>query len=280
MKHSLLYCLAAGSLALSFFFERAPDASVAVRATVAPAVAEASLLPALMNESAAEFPNRAGTPANTPAAKPVAPTAAQLTASRDSLTYHYYAQTLGLHLAFDENKDLLRSVTDWMGTPYRYGNNSRHGTDCSGFVTRVFREVYGITLQRSSRSMFTTTKHVAKSEMQTGDLVFFRRGRGPIYHVGIYLKDGKFAHSACNGGVMVSSLSQPYYHRNFYAAGRVRAVEETTAAAEYGPPLVNAIMRPAHGRALFCGRTRSRVGLKKSWPALNPAQAPQSVLRN
>ncbi len=223
MKHSLLYCLAATSLALSFFFERAPEASVTARAIAAPVVAEASLLPALTIGAPAPEPRD---PSNPPATKP---TPAELAASRDSLTYHYYAQTLGLHLAFDENKDLLRSVTDWIGTPYRYGNNSRHGTDCSGFVTRVFREVYGITLQRSSRSIFSTTKHVAKSEMQTGDLVFFRRGHGPIYHVGIYLKDGKFAHSACNGGVMVSSLHQDYYRRNFYAAGRVRAAEEATA---------------------------------------------------
>ncbi|GAB3331457.1 C40 family peptidase [Hymenobacter humi] len=229
MKHSILYCLAAGSLALSFFFERSPDASLTSRAAVAPVVAEASLLPALtMTEPAAELPARAAnTPANGP--KAGAPTAEELAASRDSLAYHYYAQTLGLRLAFDENKDLLRTVTDWIGTPYRYGNNSRRGTDCSGFVTRVFREVYGITLQRSSRSMFTTTKHIAKSEMKTGDLVFFRRGKGPIYHVGIYLKNGKFAHSATNGGVMVSSLSQPYYQRNFYAAGRVRAAAEADA---------------------------------------------------
>ena len=175
-------------------------------------------------------PATADAPTSTPPTKP-AHTPAELAASRDSLTYHYYAQTLGLHLAFDENKDLLRTVTDWIGTPYSYGNNSQKGTDCSGFVTRVFREVYGITLKRSSRSMFTTTERVAKSEMKTGDLVFFRRGHGPIYHVGIYLKDGKFAHSATNGGVMVSSLNQPYYHRNFYAAGRVKAAEAADEAA-------------------------------------------------
>ncbi|WP_201977833.1 C40 family peptidase [Hymenobacter rubidus] len=221
MKNSLLYCLAAGSLALSFFFERAPDASVTARATSAPVVAEASLLPALtMDESTFEL-RADGNPGS--GEKPAAPTPAELAASRDSLTYHYYAQTLGLHLAFNENKDLLRTVTDWIGAPYSYGSNSRRGTDCSGFVTRVFHEVYGINLIHSSRSMFSTTKRVAKSEMQTGDLVFFRRGHGPIYHVGIYLKDGKFAHSATNGGVMISSLNQPYYHRNFYAAGRVSA---------------------------------------------------------
>jgi len=220
MKNSILYCLAAASLALSFFFERPTDASGTVRATAAPAVAEASLFSAMMPEAE---------PKSTPASTPISPAAV---AARDSLTYHYYAQTLGLHLNYDENKDLLRTVTDWVGTPYRYGNNSRHGTDCSGFVTRVFQEVYGITLKRSSRSMFTTTKRVPKSEMQTGDLVFFRRGRGPIYHVGIYLKDGKFAHSATNGGVMVSSLHQGYYRSHFYAAGRVTAAERADAAAE------------------------------------------------
>ncbi len=227
MKNSLLYCLAAGSLALSFFFERPADASATLRAPSAPVVAEASLFPALTTNEPANDP-ATGT---TPAANKPAPTAAELAASRDSLTYHYYAQTLGLHLAFDENKNLLRTVTDWIGTPYSYGSNSHRGTDCSGFVTRVFREVYGITLQRSSRSMFGTTQRVAKAEMQTGDLVFFRRGHGPIYHVGIYLKDGKFAHSACNGGVMVSSLHQDYYRRNFYAAGRVPAVAAAAARA-------------------------------------------------
>jgi probable lipoprotein NlpC len=120
---------------------------------------------------------------------------------------------------------LLQTVIDWIGTPYSYGASSRRGTDCSGFVTKVYQQVYGITLKRSSRSMFSSVEHVAKTDMKAGDLVFFRHGKGAIYHVGIYLKDGKFAHSATNGGVMVSSLNQPYYHHNFYAAGRVAGTE-------------------------------------------------------
>ncbi|SMB86018.1 NLP/P60 protein [Hymenobacter roseosalivarius DSM 11622] len=203
MKHSLLYCLAATSLTLSFFYDRTPatDPSTAP----APVLTEASLFPSW-------------TPA-TPAPPAADHTAAS---SRDSLAYNYYAHTLGLKLDFDENKALLRTVTDWLGTPYRYGSSTRRGTDCSGFVSRVFQEVYGITLQRSSRSMFQSVKRISKTEMEEGDLVFFRRGPGqPIYHVGIYLKDGKFAHSATTGGVMISSLRQAYYNRNFYAAGRV-----------------------------------------------------------
>lgn len=214
MKNRILYCLAAASLVLSFCFERVPDASLTPRALDAPAVAEASLLSGLMGKPKA----------------PAASTGSLESAARDSLAYGYYAQTLGLTLAHTENKGLLQTVTDWIGTPYRFGANSRHGTDCSGFVTRVFNEVYGIVLQRSSRSMFGTVQHVAKANMQTGDLVFFRHGHGAIYHVGIYLKGGKFAHAACNGGVRVSSLDEAYYHRNFYAAGRVLAAARADAA--------------------------------------------------
>ena len=218
MKNILLCCLAAASLTLSFCFEKAPDASASAGTAprAVPAVAEASLLSGLLPRNDDN--------------KPVAiPTAAAVTASRDSLAYGYYSQTLGLALAHTENKSLLQTVIDWIGTPYSYGASSRRGTDCSGFVTKVYQQVYGITLKHSSRAMFSSVQHVAKTEMKAGDLVFFRHGKGAIYHVGIYLKDGKFAHSATNGGVMVSSLNQAYYHHNFYAAGRVAGTEVPTA---------------------------------------------------
>ncbi len=216
MKNFPLYGLAAASLALSFCFEQAPNASASARRASAPLpVAEASLLPAYEP--------------TTPTTPPAPAEAPETAATRDSLVYGYYAQTLGVHLSHTENKALLQTVTDWMGTPYSFGSNSRRGTDCSGFVTRVYQQVYGIKLIHSSRSMFGQSKRVPRSAMQTGDLVFFRRDRGPIYHVGIYLKDGKFIHSATNGGVMVSSLRQPYYQRNFYAAGRVPGTEPKAA---------------------------------------------------
>jgi lipoprotein Spr/probable lipoprotein NlpC len=150
MKNVTLYCLAAAALALSFFFDKAPSDSPAS----APIAAEASLFSGfdLTDEG-----------------KPTA-------AAHDSVAYDYYEQVLGVRLTRTENTNLLRTVLDWIGTPYRYGSNSKKGTDCSGFVTRVFKEVYGITLQRSSRSMFQRVKRVAKTEMEAGDLVFFRRG--------------------------------------------------------------------------------------------------------
>jgi probable lipoprotein NlpC len=219
MKNILLCCLAAASLTLSFCYDKASDASASAGTapSAVPAVAEASLLSGLLPSNDND--------------KLASTEPAAVTASRDSLAYSYYSQTLGLQLAHTENKSLLQTVIDWIGTPYSYGASSRRGTDCSGFVTKVYQQVYGITLKRSSRSMFSSVEHVAKSDMKAGDLVFFRHGKGAIYHVGIYLKDGKFAHSATNGGVMVSSLNQPYYHHNFYAAGRVSGTEVPAAEA-------------------------------------------------
>lgn len=204
MKNSILCGLAAIAMTLSFFFEKAPQTPQAQ----APVQQTASLLPDFpANPALSAAPSR-------PAGKDPS--------FKDSLFYNYHSQTLGLRLDHTENKQLIETVAGWLGTPYRSGSNSKRGTDCSGFVTRVYKEVYGIDLSRSSRSMFHDVKRISKTQVKEGDLVFFRRGpKQPIYHVGIYLKNNKFVHSASNGGVRISSLKESYYSRNYYAAGRV-----------------------------------------------------------
>jgi lipoprotein Spr/probable lipoprotein NlpC len=207
MKNSILCSLAAISLLLSYFYEKAPDPAPTPHPTTFSIYPQtASLLPEHFTY--------------TPDTK--TPNSGKKTPSyRDSLFYNYYSQTLGVKLEYTENKELLETVTDWLGTPYRSGSSSKKGTDCSGFVSSIYREVYGIDLSRSSRSMFHDVKRIQKSEVKPGDLVFFRRGPGqPIYHVGIYLKNNKFVHSASNGGVRISSLNERYYQRNYFAAGR------------------------------------------------------------
>jgi cell wall-associated NlpC family hydrolase len=143
-------------------------------------------------------------------------------AEEESATAEFFSAKLNMRFGKPESWQLAETVARWIGTPYRYGRNSKKGTDCSGFVTSIYKEVYGIKLSRSSQSMYKDVKRINKDEMQTGDLVFFRRSpKQPIFHVGIYLKNNKFIHSAINGGVKVSSLQEPYYRNYFYAAGRV-----------------------------------------------------------
>jgi len=114
---------------------------------------------------------------------------------------------------------LLRGAFALLGTRYRSGGDSpNEGFDCSGFTTWVFNK-YGIKLPRSSREQFQIGQQVAKTNLKKGDLVFFGSRRG-ISHVGIYLENGKFIHSASGGkDVQVSSLDEDYW-RARYAGGR------------------------------------------------------------
>ena len=206
MKNLILCCFAAVALSLSYFYE--VDSETQPTTTQDSVIETASIIPFA--------PDGGDKPVN------AFEKAAQPLTFKDSLFYNYQAQNLGVKLEYNEDKQLLEAVNDWIGTPYRSSGSSKKGTDCSGFVSAIYRQVYGINLTHSSRSMFKEVERVKKDSMRTGDLVFFRRSpKQPIYHVGIYLKNGKFVHSATNGGVMVSSLKQAYYQRNFYAAGRV-----------------------------------------------------------
>jgi len=108
------------------------------------------------------------------------------------------------------------------GTRYRYGASSRSAVDCSGF-TRLVYERHGVSLPHSSRAQANLGVSVPRSELQKGDLVFFKTNRGTrINHVGIYIGDGKFIHASSGGGrVQVNSLDEGYYQQRFAGARRI-----------------------------------------------------------
>ena len=49
---------------------------------------------------------------------------------------------LGLPENETANFNLLAFTLDWRGTPYCYGGSSKKGTDCSGFTSNVYKEIY------------------------------------------------------------------------------------------------------------------------------------------
>lgn len=132
----------------------------------------------------------------------------------------------GVRITPNDNIFLYNEGAKWLGVPHRMGGMTKRGVDCSGFVAIVFREVYGKQLVRSSADMLKhNCKKVSRANLKEGDLVFFRTGRGKKKvpnHVGIYLKNGKFIHTSTSSGVMVSSLSEPYYIRTWLTGGRVK----------------------------------------------------------
>lgn len=113
---------------------------------------------------------------------------------------------------------LYQQHADWHGTPYRLGGASRHGIDCSAFVQITYRDLFGINLPRTTSEQISAGQHVSRRALQTGDLVFFRRGG----HVGIYLENDKFLHASTSLGVKISNMNNQYWSRHYWRAISVR----------------------------------------------------------
>ena len=74
-----------------------------------------------------------------------------------------------------------------LGKPYVYGAAGPDSFDCSG-LTMYAWHAGGISLPHSAAMQYDVIPHVAISQLQPGDLVFFG---SPAYHVGIYVGNGQ-----------------------------------------------------------------------------------------
>ncbi|MEO6520142.1 MAG: NlpC/P60 family protein [Mucilaginibacter sp.] len=137
-----------------------------------------------------------------------------------SLVKDYLSQIMGVALSTTSNVKLFQFVYDWIGTPYRFGGNTKKGIDCSAFTKELYSKVFNLDIQRNSRDIFSMVSPVKKDELKEGDLVFFKIHSRSISHVGIYLGNNKFAH-ASNKGVSINNLDDDYYSRYFYRGGRL-----------------------------------------------------------
>jgi cell wall-associated NlpC family hydrolase len=95
-----------------------------------------------------------------------------------------------------------------MGTPYRWGGTGPDGFDCSGLIQYAYAQ-HGITLARRSTEQARAGTEVARelTTLEPGDILTFSADPGgSVQHVGLYLGEGQFIHSA-RGGVRISQLS-------------------------------------------------------------------------
>lgn len=120
------------------------------------------------------------------------------------------------------NKKLFHFIGEWYGVPYKFGGCEKNGVDCSCFANLLFKDVYGVKLERSSRDIYKMCDKIKTGELKEGDFVFFKMNSKDITHVGVYLSNNKFVHASTSKGVMVNDLNDTYYKKYFYSAGRLK----------------------------------------------------------
>jgi cell wall-associated NlpC family hydrolase len=103
-----------------------------------------------------------------------------------------------------------------LGVPYVWGGESPAGFDCSGLVAWVYGRL-GVSLPRVAADQYRAGRHVPRSMLRPGDLVFFH-GLG---HVGIYIGGGRFIHAPHTGDVVRISALAGWYDETYVGASRV-----------------------------------------------------------
>jgi peptidoglycan DL-endopeptidase CwlO len=95
-----------------------------------------------------------------------------------------------------------------VGDSYVYGAAGPSAFDCSGLTMMAWAQA-GVSLPHSSSAQYSSGPHVASSDLQPGDLVFYY---SPISHVAMYIGNGLIVEAANPGaGVRVSGVfSMPY----------------------------------------------------------------------
>lgn len=96
---------------------------------------------------------------------------------------------------------MLEYAKQFLGDPYVWGGTSlTKGADCSGFVQSIYAE-FGYSIPRVAEDQAECATKIPVEDALPGDLIFYQRSDGYIYHVVMSTGDGGTieAHSSATG---------------------------------------------------------------------------------
>lgn len=118
---------------------------------------------------------------------------------------------------------VVNLVLAQQGKKYVWGATGPNTFDCSGLMQWSFRK-FGYSLPRVAADQARTGRHLRRSELKKGDMVFFKTDKkepNRVSHVGLYLGNGKFIHAPRTGDVVKISRLEGKYARWFCWGVRV-----------------------------------------------------------
>ena len=129
-------------------------------------------------------------------------------AEYENKAYRYSPYTVReVEAGSEVRSSLLKFSQQFLGHPYVWGGVSlTDGADCSGYVMQVFKR-FGYSLPRTSREQAYAGTRIPAAEAKPGDLIFYARPNGTIYHVMIYMGDGKAINAqSTKTGIVISNV--------------------------------------------------------------------------
>lgn len=115
--------------------------------------------------------------------------------------------------------NVIATGRSYIGTPYKWGGNTKAGIDCSGLIYNAYKTI-GVKLPRTAKEQSKTGRKRGWEGVREGDLVYFKfkKKGSKWYHSGMitYVGPDKilFVHASSSKGVIESNLLSHYYQKN------------------------------------------------------------------
>jgi hypothetical protein len=144
----------------------------------------------------------------------------------------------------DGARNIMNNGINGKKVQYVFGGNDPIAgkLDCSSFVEYVYTAYAGMDLGRVTGVQVQKGTQVDKSQVQPGDLIFFKNTYSNNYifgvsHVGIVSGDGKFINNSSGAGTIVESdWTTSYWQQHFLMFRRVLPTVDSSSGGSGSPP--------------------------------------------